>query len=90
MSLKIGILRIDNIFFALYHKPIFAKGVVFVKSKFSKYRYHNGKRWVGGTAAYNHFFKENGGIDNVLERVAEESARYAVQKVLKSMKAAYK
>lgn len=57
-----------------------------MKSKFSQYRYHNGKRWVGGTAAYNHFFKENGGIDNVLEHVAEESARYAVQKVLKSLK----
>ena len=44
-----------------------------MKSTFSKYRYHNGKRWIGGTAAYNHFFKENGGIDKVLTSIAEEA-----------------
>lgn len=32
-----------------------------MKSNFSKYTYYNGKRNIGGTAAYNHFFKENGG-----------------------------
>lgn len=56
-----------------------------MKSTFSKYRYHNGKRWIGGTAAYNHFFKENGGIDNVLNNVAKEAAQYAVQTFMASL-----
>ena len=59
--------------------------VMLLKSKFSKYRYHNGKRWIGGTAAYNHFFKENGGIDNVLNNVAKEAAQYAVQSLMVSL-----
>jgi hypothetical protein len=59
-------------------------------SKFSKYRYYNGKRWVGGTAAYNHFFKENGGVDNVLNQIAKESAQYAVQTLLASSGASKK
>lgn len=54
-----------------------------MKSKFSKYRYHNGKRWIGGTAAYNHFFKENGGIDNVFEQVVKEATTLALGKLLK-------
>ena len=56
-----------------------------MKSTFSKYRYHNGKRWIGGTAAYNHFFKENGGIDNVLNNVAKEAAQYAVHTFMASL-----
>lgn len=55
-----------------------------MKSNFSQYRYHNGKRWIGGTAAYNHFFKENGGIDNVFNNVAKEAAQYALQKLMAS------
>ena len=53
-----------------------------MKSTFSKYRYHNGKCWIGGTAAYNHFFKENGGIDKVLTSIAEEAAQHAVKRVV--------
>ena len=56
-----------------------------MKSTFSKYRYHNGKRWIGGTAAYNHFFKENGGIVYVLNNVAKEAAQYAVQTFMASL-----
>jgi len=54
-----------------------------MKSNFSTYKYHNGKRWVGGTAAYNHFFKENGGIDNVMSQIATESAMKAIKSILK-------
>ena len=53
-----------------------------MKSTFSQYRYHNGKRWIGGTAAYNHFFKENGGIDKVLTDIVAEATRHAVQRVV--------
>lgn len=53
-----------------------------MKSNFSKYKYHNGKRWIGGTAAYNHFFKENGGVDHVLEQVAKEAIQLAYYKML--------
>lgn len=58
-----------------------------MKSKFSKYRYWNGYRWIGGTAAYNHFMKENGGIDHVLEQIATEAAQHAVKRLLKTMRA---
>ena len=56
-----------------------------MKSNLSKYKYYNGKRMVGGTAAVLHFFKENGGVDNVITQVALESAEYAVRNVLKQM-----
>lgn len=56
-----------------------------MKSNLGKYKYHNGKRMVGGTAAILHFFKENGGVDNVITQVARESAEYALRNVLKQM-----
>lgn len=54
-----------------------------MKSKLENYRYYNGKRMVGGTAALLHFFKENGGVDNVITQVAYESAEHAVRNTLK-------
>ena len=61
-----------------------------MKSNFSKYTYNNGKRNIGGTAAYNHFFKEHGGIDNVINQIVYEATRKAtlsaVQKILKTSK----
>lgn len=54
-----------------------------MKCKFSQYKYYNGKRWIGGTAAYNHFFKENGGIDNVFEKVVTEALQFAFTKLIK-------
>lgn len=36
-------------------------------------RYWNGHRWVGGGAFVQHWLKENGGIDNVVSSVAQES-----------------
>lgn len=56
-----------------------------MKSNLGQYKYHNGKRMVGGTAATLHFFKENGGVDNVITQVARESAEFAVKKVLKQL-----
>lgn len=56
-----------------------------MKSNLSKYKYYNGERMVGGTAAVLHFFKENGGVDNVITQVARESAEYAIKSVLKQM-----
>ena len=56
-----------------------------MKSKLENYRYHNGKRMIGGTAAILHFFKENGGVDNVITQVAYESAEYAVRNTLKTL-----
>lgn len=48
-----------------------------LKSNLGSYTYHNGKRKVAGTAAILHFFKEHGGVDNVLTSLVEESMRYA-------------
>lgn len=53
-----------------------------MKSNLGQYKYHNGKRWVGGTAATLHFFKENGGVDTVISKVAQASAEYALRFVL--------
>ncbi len=57
--------------------------ITIMKSKLSQYKYYNGKRWIGGTAAYNHFFKKNGGIDNVFEQVVKEATVLALNKILK-------
>lgn len=54
-----------------------------MKSNLGKYKYHNGKRWVGGNAAILHFFKENGGVDNVITKIAQESAEYALRYALR-------
>ena len=57
-----------------------------MKCNLSKYTYHNGKRKVSGSAAVLHFFKENGGVDYVIEQIAKESAHLAVQQFITSAK----
>lgn len=52
-----------------------------LKSNLGSYTYHNGKRKVGGTAATLHFFKEHGGVDNVLTALVEEATRYALSQL---------
>ena len=48
-----------------------------MKSNLGSYTYNNGKRNIGGTAAPLHFFKEHGGVDNVLSSLVEEAMCYA-------------
>lgn len=56
-----------------------------MQCKLSQYKYNNGKRMVGGTAAILHFFKENEGVDHVITQVARESAEYAIRNVLQQI-----
>lgn len=37
------------------------------------YRYHNGKRFVGGTAALLHKVKEDGGLNNHYNKVIQKA-----------------
>lgn len=60
----------------------------------SSYRYHNGKRFVGGTAALLHQIKQDGGLtphyDRVIKKaigeLIEETNRQNVKQALKLVK----
>lgn len=48
------------------------------------YRYHNGERWVGGTAAILHTIKQDGGLNQHYQRVIAHSIDVMIENTNRS------